>query len=354
MASRCRFQGSSGSARPAAVDGSSVTLPCRPPEKALRTKEQHEHEHDEHTELRALTWQQQRPELFGETDDQPADEGSDHVAHTAEHDDHECQDVEQRPRGRLDRDKRRDQGAGSTGTGGAERERQRVDTAHVDAHHLCTHVVGGHCADRRTQAGALQQQEEPSGENQGTHEREQVGQLGDGTQDLHTLVTRQRDRAGVGADEHQQRVLDHQSDAQRDQELVLQRLPHRAGQNAALDTEADQEHRGHGDTEGQVRVQAQRLHQPEREEQRNGQERTMREVDDVEDPEDQRQPHGQQPVDATDQDSGEHRLGDHGSAARPDEGQRHRPDHQRHSREHGQPRDRPAGTWCAGLRRVVR
>ena len=58
--------------------------------------EQHEDEDDEDGQERALARQEER-ELLGEPDDESSDQGLDDVAHAADHDDDEGDDVEQAP-----------------------------------------------------------------------------------------------------------------------------------------------------------------------------------------------------------------------------------------------------------------
>ena len=117
----------------------------------------------------------------------------------------------------------------------------------------------------------------------------------------------QIDRAGVGAERVEQRILDDDREAERHQEDVAILAVRGRADDEALQAIAQQEEQRREHDRREVGIEAEQLVRKERREHRGGQQRAVGEVDDVQDAVDQRQPERDQRVDGAGHQSVEHR-----------------------------------------------
>ena len=107
----------------------------------------------------------------------------------------------------------------------------------------------------------------------------------------------QVDGARVGAERVEQRVLDHDREAERHQQDVAVLAMRGRADDEALQPVAEQEEQRREPERREIGIEAEQLVREERREHRGGQQRAMREVDDVQHAVDQRQPERDQRVD---------------------------------------------------------
>ena len=115
------------------------------------------------------------------------------------------------------------------------------------------------------------------------------------------------DRAGVGAERVEQRVLDHDGEAERHQQDVAVLAMRGGADDEALQAIAKPEEQRRQQDRRDVWIEPQETVREERREHRRGQQRAMGEVDDVQDAVDQRQPERDQRIHGAGHQSVQHR-----------------------------------------------
>ncbi len=242
------------------------------------------------------------PSDLGDADDEAADRRAREAAHAAQHDDGEGHEDEGVARGRRHVVGRHQQAGRGAEAGDADAVGHGEDVLDVDADQARALPFLGDGTDRLARVAPRHVEAERRAEHQRGAERDDLGQRQEGRPDLD-------EGAGVGhvdglrvaAEEQERDIVDHDREAQRDQQDVLVAAVIVAADQQAIEHEAETE--GAGDHHRQRGVGIDADQPPEIEDGIHGQHQqaAMGEIDDVQHAVDQRQPDGDKDVNAAGQ-----------------------------------------------------
>src|SRR6266478_5205303 len=130
--------------------------------------EQHDgDEDDEDADPPEILAEEEAAERFGQPDDDAADQRADEAAHAAEHDDGEGDDYEALADAGMGVVARQQQAGGGADAGDADAEAHGEDVLDVDADEARTVALAGDRADRLAEIGALDEEPEQKGDQEG-------------------------------------------------------------------------------------------------------------------------------------------------------------------------------------------
>src|SRR6266851_1814242 len=136
-------------------------------EQAGRAEQQDGDEDDEDADPPEILAEEEAAERFGQPDDEAADQRADEAAHAAEHDDGEGDDDEAFADAGMGVVARQQQAGGGADAGDADAEAHGEDMLDVDADEARTVALAGDRADRLAEIGALDEEPEQKGDQEG-------------------------------------------------------------------------------------------------------------------------------------------------------------------------------------------
>ena len=256
-------------------------------------------------------------QAFHHADDQAADQRARHRAHAAEHDNGEGDEDKSVTRARIDVISRHQQAGGNGNTSGAEAEGHGVDMRDLNANQFRAELLLGDSADRLADVGPAHDQPEQQRDGKGRREADDARHSEKGEAEVDRLErVRHVDGAGIGAKGVEQRVLDHDGDAERHQQHVAIVAVRGRTDDETLQRVAKDEERRRQQEGGNIGVEPERMKGEEDREHGGTQQRAVREIDDVQHAVDQRQPERDKRIDR----AGQQAVEDRGNQ---DDGRKH-------------------------------
>ena len=180
----------------------------------------------------------------------------------------------------------------------ADAEGDGVDVIDLDADEARAELLSRHRPDRPAGVGAVQDKPEQAGDGERGGEADHPRRREEERPELDHLERGIGiERAGVGAEEREEPVLQHDRQAERDEQHVVVVAVARRADDEALEAVAEAEHQGHDPDHRPIGIDVDQSEGAPDREHRDGEQRPVREVDDVQHPVDQGQPEGDEGVD---------------------------------------------------------